>query len=170
MTFQEYLAEYVVLGRTTSLYRAAEQALVEGLDSPTLRILAGMDDNTNIFEIKSTFKRVLHELNQHLPDHVTAANTLVKHFMKKIVNQQLDPIDGMRIIVGDIMAKTAYPYPAPDKGSFYDNQVFMNLYGLYYTYDDELDIYDGQREDKLAEIKTAIISEAKEYLEQQPST
>lgn len=163
MTFQEYLAEHVVLGRATNLSKAAEQALIEGLDSPSLRILAGMDDTYNSFEIKSMLDRALLELNIELPDLKTAFNIFTSYYLRQVLSGELDPIETAKLFAVEILPKTKYYDQGFREKVGAISGVLNQLYGLYYEYED-VAYYEGDLDANIEKIKAAIISEAKEYL------
>ena len=63
MTFREQIVKYVTGNMTTNqLPDIGVSGLEEGLDSPSLRILAGLSENENFFQIDNYFKQTLEEL------------------------------------------------------------------------------------------------------------
>lgn len=68
-TLLDLLASFFVAGGgSTEVSDAATRALEAGLDSPTLRILAGLSEWTSPSELESMIERVLRELGLPMPN------------------------------------------------------------------------------------------------------
>lgn len=91
MSFTVSLAEYV-LGCLTSdqLPDIAAKAMEEGLDTPSLRILAGI--RHDYLEADGFLKSALKELEMPCPSETEAVFILIHHNMELIVHKKIDPI------------------------------------------------------------------------------
>jgi hypothetical protein len=69
LNFKQLVAKYVTGNLTTDqLPGIAYLAMVEGLDSPSLCILAGLEKNEDFYVIDRYFKLALKELDISIPD------------------------------------------------------------------------------------------------------
>jgi len=82
---------------TERLPEIAQEALEEGLDSPSLRILAG-ERGATMSELNSLFKSSLSELNIEIPPIREAAMHIARHHAKNITSGRVSPIEGARQI------------------------------------------------------------------------
>lgn len=74
MNFRQQIAKYVTGNLTTDqLPDIGVKGLEEGLDTPSLCILAGLDKHESPFQIEHYFKMTLDELKIVLPDKRQAA-------------------------------------------------------------------------------------------------
>ncbi len=96
MTFQIALAHWQ-LGHQVSLPMAATEALVDGMDSPTLRILAGLQD-PNRDEAEPILRAVLTETGLRLPTTEEAAVIIARSIAQRICARQLRPHEGAKEI------------------------------------------------------------------------
>jgi hypothetical protein len=74
----------------------AARALEEGYDSPSLRTLAGLVEDTS--EARSMFDRCLEELNITKPDTLRAVMRLVRETARGIVQAEVEPCQGAQAI------------------------------------------------------------------------
>lgn len=72
--------------------------LVAGLDSPTLRILAGLDARVTWFEAEDLFHRSLVELGVPLPDRATAVRGLACEIARDLLEGRVTLADGVRAL------------------------------------------------------------------------
>lgn len=79
------------------LIRAGVDALKDGLDSKSLRILAGLNE-TEIDEAGTMFDRTLVELNIHKPSKRDAVLQLARENAKEILNGKITPYEGAKRI------------------------------------------------------------------------
>lgn len=79
------------------LIRAGVDALEDGLDSKTLRILAGLNE-TQIDEAGTTFDRALVELNIHKPSKREAVLQLTRETARDILSGKISPYEGAKRI------------------------------------------------------------------------
>lgn len=135
MKFKQHLANYV-LGNVDEqdLIHIATNALVEGYDSPSLRILAGESDTANPFEINSIFKSVLRELEVELPTEDEAIMMLLCYHIEKIAEGRTPPRERMETIMEEIY----YPGKLFEKEKEFvgESHDLNHLIGCYYSYDD----------------------------------
>jgi hypothetical protein len=120
----------------TELPAAATQAIVDGLDSPSLRILAGLEaDPRNNREIESHFRRTCAELNVGYRDKRDAALYLRTLWAGDICEGRIPPFDGCCRIVRQIY------YGARDlfNGENLCGEALgiEDFVGCYYSYFDE---------------------------------
>jgi hypothetical protein len=89
------IAAYWSLNRIPGerLPEIAQEALEQGLDSDSLRILAG-EQKATILEQGSLFERTLSELNIKIPSQREAVIHIVRHQAQNIVSGRVSPIKG----------------------------------------------------------------------------
>ena len=99
MDLQAKIAEFVI-GRFNyhDLPALAEEALSNGLDSESLKILAGLDEKCSEDDVKFYFNRSVKELGYSVPEIKDAIWLLVKNVAQRIVIGSLDEYDGGRLI------------------------------------------------------------------------
>jgi hypothetical protein len=76
----------------------ALEALADGFDSESLRILAGLDENSSEYDVKYYFNRCIKELGYSVPEIKDAIWFLIKNVAQKIVQREIDEYDGGRLI------------------------------------------------------------------------
>ena len=78
----------------------AVTALAGGWDSPSLRILAGLDlgELPSVFEANPYLDRALHELGFEVPDHEVVVRDYVDQLAAEIAGGRLNPKDGVDLI------------------------------------------------------------------------
>lgn len=134
MEFIVYISNYLLGNlKTEELPDIAVKILKKGYDTPSLRILAGLDSNP--WDIDYYFKLTLKEMNIKFPNEKGAGLILIKYYIKQIINKEIDPIKGIEKIINEVIKKTSC-FNGKDKKYAYDYIGFHNLYGLYYAYDD----------------------------------
>jgi hypothetical protein len=96
------LAARFALGDVDALDLAgiAQDLLVKGLDSPSLRLLAGTLQEDLRHDGPDLLERSLRELGVRLPGHDTAVRTLVRDTARRMLAGELDPYDGAHAILG----------------------------------------------------------------------
>lgn len=80
-----------------SMPKLATRWLVEGLDTPSMRLLAG-ETNPIMSDVAPLFEAVLQELAIDLPNKREAALTLLEAYLRQMVSGALDPYEGMALI------------------------------------------------------------------------
>ena len=135
MTFQQNIARLVSGGISLrSMPDIALQALEQGLDTPSLRILAGLPDNENEFVIDMYFKDTLRELSIELPDRRQAAIEVGLAIADEIFEGKRNVFEGIKDIKEQ--AVDAYPFYEETKHYCYDSISFEKVYGLSDTLND----------------------------------
>lgn len=84
--------------------------LVEGRDSPSLRIFAGLDERGGVFEAEDYFVRVMRELQISEPDSAAALKAYGVDLATKILDGSLGPEAGVRMLY-QLCKKTNYEAP-----------------------------------------------------------
>ena len=153
---------------TSQLPDIAIIGLEEGLDSPSLRILAGLNRNENPFQVEEYFNKTLHELNIKLPDKRQAAIELGIAIADQIIAGKIDLIIGTKQIIDKAIYN--YDFFSETKKYCYDSIGFENVYGLYYNYDDLINAdrpwqIGKTNEELLVEMKTELLKELKKWIE-----
>lgn len=140
MNFHRLVAKYAT-GYLVSddLPEVAVKGLNEGLDSPSLRKLAGLSQADTRYEGKEYFEKALDELNISIPDERTAALQYAFGIVEDILAEERELLDGTREIVAN--AINGYDFYNESKDYCYDSIGFANAFGLYDTLDDPPDIY-----------------------------
>jgi hypothetical protein len=89
----------------------AVQALCDGYDSPTLRLLAGLDLDglPSAFEASEKFRAVLDELGIQLPDEPTLLRTYVEDVARAIVQGNLEPQAAVAQIHREVLTPFEHP-------------------------------------------------------------
>lgn len=160
LNFLENLALYVVKVQPSSvLPNIAMQGLVDGYESPSLLLLAGLATDENPFVIDEYFKKVLQELNVDLVGTNQAAFFLVKSIAKKILDNQIDTYAGCDFIFSQILSST--DLRRQDDKFVYDSIGLSDIYSLYITIEELKNA--SIRWDKL-KTNEQLIEEAKENI------
>ncbi|HEU4836787.1 MAG TPA: hypothetical protein VFS90_20300 [Pyrinomonadaceae bacterium] len=76
----------------------AGEMLVQGYDSRSLRILAGLDKFASTFEAENYFARSLAELNLTPPDSDTAIRAYACEIARQIIEDKITAQDGVRAL------------------------------------------------------------------------
>jgi hypothetical protein len=135
LNFRQQIAKYVTGNVTTDqLPDIAVQGLEEGLDTPSLCILAGLSKNENPFQIEHYFKLTLEELKIELPDRRQAAVEYSLAIVDEILDGEKAIIQGVNEIY--FKAIHSYDFYSETKDFVYDSIGFESIYGLFDTYDD----------------------------------
>jgi hypothetical protein len=125
---------------TEQLPAMATEALSNGIDSPSLRELAGTS-SSEVRDARDLFVQASQELGIETPSNVDARRQLARHWASQILDGSLSPRDG----AGRIWWKAANPLNKPD-----DLIVFVGLAS-------EWDDYPNHR----AELDGAIVEAAR---------
>ncbi|MEO8416532.1 MAG: hypothetical protein ABI472_22905 [Ginsengibacter sp.] len=142
--------------------------LEEGLDSPSLWILAGLNKNENPFQVDDYFRRTLQELNIKLPDKRQAAIEFGIAIAEQIIAGKIDLIIGTKQIIDKAIHN--YDFFSETENYCYDSIGFETVYGVYYNYEDL--VYadhpwqvDKTNEELLTEVKAELLEELRKWIE-----
>lgn len=135
MNFRQQIAKYVTGNLTTDqLPDIWVSGLEEGLDTPSLCILAGLSKNDSPFQIDHYFKLTLKELKIQLPDKRQAAIEYALAIVDEILEGKKVVISGIREI--RYKAIDSYDFFSESKQYCYDSIRFEKAYGLFDTFDE----------------------------------
>ena len=132
----------------------AADALADGMDSRTLRIMAG-ERNPSWFEIAPLFQKVLEELKVQMPSRQVAMMQVAKHYAERVVSGQLHPYEGARAIWWQLGIET----DTPD-----DLLIFVGLASEYEDFMGQAANGDPYYRGLLEKITNDIVSEARALL------
>ena len=146
----------------SDLPKVAFAGLLEGLESESLTILAGMGDKDNSLELEQYFAMSLKELDLQLPEHREAAVQLALYYADEISEGRLDPVEGVYKIINKCLYN--YDFTKENKKYAFDSIGFKYIYGLFDTYDDLKDADRPWDETKsndelMEEVKTELLAE-----------
>ena len=135
MTFKQNIARYVTGELSKNLLpTVAFEALEAGLDTPTLRILAGLSDKENGFVIESYFKQTLRELKLELPEKRKAAIEVGIAYAESIFEGRKSIFDGVLCIKSYMLKQ--FPFFEESINYCYDSIHFDKVYALFDCLDD----------------------------------
>ena len=169
MNFRQELTAYAAGDRTADqLPDIAMSALEEGLDTPSLRILAGMNESDNPFEIEKYFRQMLDELHIELADKRQVALDYALIIAGQILTGDEDTITGTRSIF--TIALGEYPFEKETRKYVYDSIGLEKIYGLLDTYSDisEADIpwrKEKTNQELMDEVRAELLVELKKWTE-----
>ena len=130
----------------------AANALEKGLDSPSLRILAGETEKVASI-VGPLFLAALRELGIPLPDPASAQMIAARFYARKIVNGSLSPYEGACCIWWEIANEA---YPTREESEVWNRlRAFVGLASEY---------EDNPRHQR--EYEDQIVQEAKDFLSQ----
>lgn len=142
MDFREKIANYT-LGNYSSkdLPDIATSGINQGLESNSLYVLAGLNEQDNSFEIDQYFNRSLIELEILLPNELEAANILLSYYLRQIISSPNQAFELMSKIDNQIYNKIDWN----KQEAIYPKETFVGEYlGLQnmYTWYRELQDFD----------------------------
>lgn len=137
MNFKQLIGQYA-LGNLMAahLIDVAYQGLLEGFESPSLIILAGIEKNGNPFEIEQYLKSALIELGINIPDRRTASLEYATIIAQDIIEGRKDIFKGVSEMIYKVLHR--FGFIAETVYYLYDSINFEGIYGLYHTCDDLL--------------------------------
>ena len=142
------------------------RGLEEGLDTPSLCILAGLGKYDSPFEIEHYFKRTLDELHIALPDKRQAAI----EYALAIIDDVLVRDKEVYKATWEILHKAfgSYDFYLENKKCAYDSIGFETAYGLYDTLDELTDAIkpweaEKTNEQLMTETKVELVAELKRW-------
>ncbi|MBD1393139.1 hypothetical protein [Mucilaginibacter glaciei] len=139
MNFLQLLSKYVTGNFPTDrLSEIGVVALSENLDSPSLRILAGLGKNESSSVVEHYLKLSLQELKIVMPGKRKAALIYALFVTNEIISGVKELTEG----ISEIKSKAidSFDFRSETKMYVYDSIGFEELHGLYVTYDDLTDI------------------------------
>jgi hypothetical protein len=160
MNFKQLIAKYATGNiPADQIPQLGVAALLEGIDTPSICILAGLDKNENAFVKEHYLKLALNGLNMVMPDKRHAALEYACAIADEIISGEKELIAG----VSDIKNKAidSYDFWSENKKYVYDSICFETVYGLYDDLQNDL-IYvngDKSREELIIEVKTQLFDE-----------
>lgn len=113
-------------------------ALSEGMDSYSIRILAGIN-KTDFDDIRKYLGKVANELQIKYPTREESAWILIRYYFEQIIGSHIEPHRGLHTIIWQIYNQTGWRNR--DQKSVGDYIGIQNLYGLCDTYDDFLETF-----------------------------
>lgn len=150
MNFKQQIAKYVTGNMATDqLPEIGMAGLREGLDTPSLRILAGLSKNESSYQIEHYFKLTLEELNISLPHPRQAAIEYALGIVNEILDGKKDVIKGTAEIRHQ--AIDSFNFYSESNKYLYDSISFETVYGLFDTYEELLDAVKPWQTDKTNE-------------------
>jgi hypothetical protein len=165
--FRQGIISYVLdKAASDQLPAIAVRGLEEGLDTPSLRILAGMKASDYPSEIQHYFQRSIEELNIVLPDKRQAALEYALSIVQETLEGSKDVISGMKEIRYD--AIDSYDFFSESKHYCYDSIGFEKAYGLFDTYE-ELSTADRPwdsvktNQELMGDVKSQLFEELKKW-------
>lgn len=136
LNFRQLLAKYITGNLWTDLMpKVGIECLEEGLDTPSLRILAGLEKNEDSSVIEHYFLSALKELN--IPVAMPKRQAALVYACKladEIIEGKKEIISGIVEIKNK--ALECYDFSSEDKHYVFDSISFEKINGLYYEYDD----------------------------------
>lgn len=173
MNFKQLLAKYVIGNITTEqLPKLAVVVLEDGLQSPSLCILAGLSKDESPSLIEHYFKLTLEELNIVLPNKREAAIEYALTIVDEILAGEKEIISGSRELV--YKAIGAYDFYSESKQYSYDSIGFEKAYGLFDTFE-ELNKADKPwqkektNEELMEEAKAELLEELRKWRDKMKS-
>lgn len=145
MNFKEKLSEFVLGNRTISQTPdMALTAINEGIESESINILAGMSNRDSPFELQQYFDHALTEIEILLPTKLEAAETLLRHYLKKLISNPRDAFSILIEIDNNVYKTTKWRDINPSLSANYVGEE-LGLQNLYIWYRELSDFNDGSR-------------------------
>ena len=167
MNFKQHLAKYVTGNITTEqLPVLGVVALEEGLQSPSLNILAGLNKDESPSIMDHYFKLALEELKIILPDKRKAAIEYALTIVDEILAEEKEITKGTKELI--YKAIDTYDFYSESKEYSYDSIGFEKAYGLFDTFE-ELSKADKPwqkektNEQLMEEIKVELLEELRKW-------
>ncbi len=167
MNFKERLAVQVVKNVSAQqLIKAAENALVEGWDSPSLRMLAGINEqDCDEWTVLRLLNNSLAELGITLPSKDDAVWILLCHHISQIANGTVSPLEGMQAV-----EKYSFDFYEMTKEYVGDSHDIHEMYGMFWNYEDirecpdEVSVNGKFGEDAVDELDRFMVEKAREWV------
>jgi hypothetical protein len=130
---QAYALRMLNQASDTELIQAGVASLEEGEDSPSLRILAGLQDS---YDSAFYFKKACDELKLFFSDNIEAANFLIDCWVQEIIEGKLEPMDGCRKIIWKIYYNAGELVVSKDEKIAGESIGLSEFVGIYLSYDE----------------------------------
>ena len=141
MNFKEIVANYVLGNMSKSqLTQIGLIGLEENLESESLVILAGMNENANSFEIEEYYKNALVELELKEPNDFEASKVLLAYYLKEMIVKPETAFKQMVRIDNDIYNQVDWSSFRKEKPKYVGEE--LGLEKLYTWYREIQDCYD----------------------------
>lgn len=169
MNFKNHIAKYVTGNlRTDQLPEIAIIGMEEGLNSPSLYILAGLEKNESPFQVEHYFKLALDELHIILPDKRTAALEYALAIAEHVINGKIPLMTGLLEIRYE--AIDSYNFYEESKKLLFDSIGFERINGLFEAHFDLSDAFHQMHKDKtneqlIIETEADLLIELKKWIE-----
>ena len=155
MIFEQNIAKLVIgdihLG---SMPAIALQALEQGLDTPSLRILAGLQENENEFTLRRHLEDALRELSIEIPDKRQATLQVAIRIANEIIAARRPVVEG----VNEMFLKIdKYPFHDETSKRRYDSIGLQEVYIIFINAEscrDEGSPDENLEQELLTELKT----------------
>ncbi len=169
MNFIEHISTYI-LGNLTikDLPEIGLIALNENMESESIYILAGMNQNDNPFEILQYFDKALQELNILLPSKIEAAKNLTKYYLKEIIKNPNKAFELMNKLNNEVYMQ--FDWQNNEKKYIGEELKIEHLFTWYREIQDWNDngllLYHNNlsREEQLKKLKENLVIEAQSAL------
>lgn len=173
LNFKERIANYI-LGNipASQLPQTGLAGLEENNDSQALRILAGMNEEDNLFEIEGYYRNTLNELKIKEPSRLEASRILVLYYLKQMVSYPGTAFDSMVLIDNQVYKKMDWSSSQNEKRKYVGEE--LGLEKLYTWYREIQDWRDGsnslhysgrERLEQRSKFEGNLVEEARQALE-----
>lgn len=132
----------------------ALQALEQGFDSPSLRILAGLQENDNEFTLRRYLEDALRELSIEIPDKRQATLQVAIGIAHDIIAARQPIVEGVNEMFRKI---DTYPFHEETRERRYDSIGLQEVYIIFINAESSRDAGspdDNQEQELLTELKT----------------
>lgn len=132
MNFIESISNYVLENFTVKdLPMIGMIALTENIQSESIYILAGMNENDNTFEILQYFNYSLSELKIVLPSKIESAKILTKYYLGKIVNNPDNAFEIMNKLNNEVYMQMNWDFKNCKREYIGEELYLEHLYTWY---------------------------------------
>ena len=144
MDFNELLADYFLGNKPNGqLPDIALKGVIEGIESESLLILAGMHERDNQHEIVHYFDLAMAELKIKKFTELECANILLIYYLKKIIDCKPRAFELMQKIHNDIYTNINFAKQTSKNSKYFGDA--LNLEKMYTWYRELQDWEDGSK-------------------------
>ena len=144
MNFRQLLADYYLGNKSTSqLPEIALKGIQEGIESDSLLILAGMNQNDNLHEINQYFKHAETELNIKELQPLESANILLEYYLNIMVKNPNQAYELMDKIHNNIYTNIKFEEIITENSKYLGSE--LGLERMYTWYRELQDWEDGSK-------------------------
>ena len=105
MNIEDALAKMVLQAQPVDdLPAIATDALCRGVDSPALRVLAGLNPTEHPADMWQLFRKAVEEIGIAVPDEVSAARRVLRLHLRDIAEHRVAPAEGAGRIWADVQS------------------------------------------------------------------